>query len=216
MNLDLSLDLADLEFTEVGTWPGVVKALCLAGAAVAVLAAGYPLAVADRRTELAKAEMREADLRSHFADRREAAAGLAAHRASLVEANGALAEMLARLPADTEVPGLVEDITRAAADNDLAIGRIDLAEERQAGFYRELPIVVEVVGDYHDIGSFAGDIARLSRLVTLHDFELVPRSGPRNLGLTIEVRTYRHAPATRHSTSHGEAGLDRERERSSR
>ena len=185
MNLDLSLDLADLELAEVGTWPGVVKALCFAALTAATLAVGYPLVVADKRAELARSEVLEADLRSQIKDGRTAVAGLAARRTGLAEANGALAEMLDRLPSVTEVPGLVEDITRAATDNGLAIDRIDLAEERQAGLYQELAIVVDVAGDYHDLGSFTGDIARLSRLVTLHDFDLAPRSGPRDLGLTL-------------------------------
>ena len=191
---DLSMDLTELDMSRVGEWPCAVKALCLVALAAIVFALGYLLFIADARAELAHAEHREDDLRREFADIGTAVAGLADQRARDATASAALAEMIERLPSDTEVPGLVEDITRAAVDNDLAIDRIDLADERQTGFYRELPIVIGVVGDYHDLGKFAGDIARLSRLVTLHDFDLTPRSGPRNLALTIEARTYRYAP----------------------
>ena len=37
----------------------------------------------------------------------------------------------------------------------------------QAIFARELPTSVRLVGTYHDFGAFAGDIGRLSRIVTL-------------------------------------------------
>ena len=193
MNVDLSMELADLRIAEIGSWPGAVKALCFGFLATTVLALGYLVVIADKRAGLAGAEHREVDLRHEFATLAATASGMAAHRTSLAEAEAALEESLARLPIDTEVPGLVEDITRAALDHDLAIDRIELGSERQAGFYRELPIAIDVAGDYHDIGGFAGDIAGLSRLVTLHDFDLAPRSGPRDLDLTIEARTYRYA-----------------------
>ena len=193
MNVDLSMDLADLEIAEIGSWPGLVKALCSGMLAVTVLALGYFVVIADKRAGLAGAEQREVDLRHEFAALAKTASGLNARRANLAEATDALNEMLARLPIDTEVPGLVEDISRAALDHDLVIDRIELGSERQAGLYRELPIAIGVAGDYHDIGGFAGDIAGLSRLVTLHDFDLTPRSGPRDLDLAIEARTYRYA-----------------------
>lgn len=197
MNVDLSMDLADLEIGEIGSWPGAVKALCCGILATAVLALGYFVVIADKRAGLAGAEQHELDLRHEFAVLAKTASGLAARRAGLAEATNALGEMLARLPIDTEVPGLVEDITRAALDHDLVIDRIELGSERQAGLYRELPIAIDVAGDYHDIGGFVGDIAGLSRLVTLHDFDLTPRSGPRDLDLAIEARTYRYAEDVR-------------------
>ena len=187
------MNLADLDIADVGSWPGAVKALCFGLLAMAVLALGYLVAIADKRAALADAEHREIEVRRELAALAATASGLAAHRTRLAEAEAALDESLARLPIDTEVPGLVEDITRAALDHDLVIDRIELGAERQAGFYRELPIAISVAGDYHDIGGFAGDIAGLSRLVTLHDFDLTARSGPRDLDLTIEARTYRYA-----------------------
>ena len=193
MNVDLSMDLTDLEIAEIGTWPGVVKAVCFGILATTVLALGYFVVIADKRAGLAGAEQREVDLRREFTVIAKTASGLNARSANLAEATVALGEMLVRLPIDTEVPGLVEDISQAALDHDLVVDRIELGSERQAGLYRELPIAIGVVGDYHDIGGFAGDIAGLSRLVTLHDFDLTPRSGPRNLDLAIEARTYRYA-----------------------
>ena len=193
MNVDLAMDLANLEIDDIGSWPGVVKALCFAILGTTVLALGYLVAIADKRAGLADAEQREVDLRHEFAALAKTASGLNARRASLAEATHALNEMLARLPIETEVPGLVDDISQAALDHDLVIDRIELGPERQAGLYRELPIAIGVVGDYHDIGAFAGDIAGLARMVTLHDFDLTPRSGPRDLELAIEARTYRYA-----------------------
>lgn len=203
------MDLADLDVAEMGSWPGAVRALCFGILAVTVLALGYVVLIADKRAGLVGAEQREVDLRHEFAALARTTSGLSTRRARVAEATAALDEMLARLPADNEVPGLVEDISRAALDHDLIIDRIELGPERQAGFHRELPIAIGVVGDYHDIGGFAGDIAGLSRLVTLHDFDLTPRSGPRGLDLVIEARTYRYVDEAPGPPTPAAARLDR-------
>ena len=57
----------------------------------------------------------------------------------------------------------------------------------------ELPIAIRVSGRYHDIGSFAADIANLSRIVTLHNVNLVAAkelSGV--LAMEATARTYRY------------------------
>ena len=189
----MSFDLSDLDLADMGSWPKVVKALCCTVVAAVLLASGYVVAIVDKRAELALAEGRESDLRHEFEGKRRKAADLAPQRTVHDAVQASFAEMVRRLPVSTEVPGLIEDITRAAVDNRLAIERIDLADERQVDFYRELPIDIGVSGDYHDLGAFVSVIAALPRLVTLHDFDLAPRDGPRDLALAIEARTYRHA-----------------------
>jgi Tfp pilus assembly protein PilO len=105
--------------------------------------------------------------------------------------------MLRQLPSDTEVPGLIEDITLAALDNGLTIESIDLQQERKAEFYVELPITIVVSGEYHDIGAFVSAVANLSRIVTLHDFEIKPSPSPANLKMSIVAKTYRYSARRR-------------------
>ena len=100
--------------------------------------------------------------------------------------------MLRQLPSDTEVPGLIEDITLAALDNGLVIESIDLQPERKAEFYVELPITIVVSGEYHNIGAFVSGVANLSRIVTLHDFNIKPVKSPTNLKMSIVAKTYRY------------------------
>jgi len=100
--------------------------------------------------------------------------------------------LLRQLPSDTEVPGLLEDITRTALDNELKIESISLQSERQTEFYVELPIDIVVEGDYHKIGSFVSGVANLSRIVTLHDFVIAPQNSSMELKMVIMAKTYRY------------------------
>ena len=190
--MDLSVDLGNLDLADIGAWPAWLRIAAIGALAVAVAMAGHGLVLAAKTGELAAAEAREAALREEFQRKRVLADALEIERAKRDATAAAFANLLRRLPAQTEVPSLVEDITRAAVASDLMIGSIDLAEERHAEFYAELPIDIVVSGDYHRLGAFAAALAALSRTVTVHDFALQPRDGPANLTLTIAAKTYRY------------------------
>jgi type IV pilus assembly protein PilO len=157
-----------------------------------VLGAGYYFYLTDKQTLLDRAEAQELDLRRDFEIKSEKAANLAEYRAQKVQLEITFGALLKQLPKDTEVPGLLDDITTTAVDNDLTIESIGLQSEKQLEFYVELPIDIVVEGDYHKIGSFVSGVAALSRIVTLHDFALEPQGSPLNLKLRILAKTYRY------------------------
>lgn len=192
LNIPRGADIRNLDCSDVGAWPMPLKALCFTLTAALALLGGYALVLSDQRAELAAAEHREHALRREIAAKRPQAATLPTAHAQREHAEAALATMRQRLPARTEVPGLIEDISRAAVANGLGVERIELAEERPANLYIELPIAIVVRGGYHQFGAFAAAIAALPRLVTLHDFELATGEGTDNLTLSITAKTYRY------------------------
>ena len=56
--------------------------------------------------------------------------------------------------------------------------------------FAELPITVRVTGGYHDLGSFASDISKLSRIVVLNDLQLQGKDGA--LAMDAVAKTYRY------------------------
>lgn len=187
-----NFDLSDLDFNNVGSWPGAVKAIVLLFLFVAVLGGGYYLHLTDKQKVLEQAERKEADLRQDFEKKSFQAANLDAYRKQKDEMEATFGALLRQLPSDTEVPGLLEDITRTALDNELTIESIDLAPEKRTEFYVELPIDIVVEGNYHKIGAFVSGVANLSRIVTLHDFTVAPQDSPQHLKMTILAKTYRY------------------------
>ncbi|MEQ8486615.1 MAG: type 4a pilus biogenesis protein PilO [Pseudomonadales bacterium] len=187
-----NFDLADLDVNNIGAWPAAVKGIVMVLALLLVLGGGYYLYVTDKQTVLGQAQMKETELRQDFEAKSFQAANLEAYRQQKIEMQTAFDGMLRQLPSDTEVPGLLEDITRTALDNELRIESIDLQEERRTEFYVELPIQIVVEGNYHKIGSFVSGVANLSRIVTLHDFTIVPQDSPNQLKMSILAKTYRY------------------------
>jgi len=187
-----NFDLADLDVNNIGSWPAAVKAIVMGLAFVLVLGGGYYFYLTEKQTTLERAQLTERDLRQDFEAKSFKAANLEAYRAQMVEMETTFESLLRQLPSDTEVPGLIEDITRAALDNELKIESIDLQDEQRTEFYVELPIQIVVEGNYHKIGSFVSAVANLSRIVTLHNFNIEPQQSPLNLKMSILAKTYRY------------------------
>lgn len=187
-----NFDLNDLDFNNIGSWPGPVKLILMVLAFALVLGAGYYFYLTDKQTLLERAEAKEVELRADYEVKAEKAANLEEYRSQKQQMEATFGALLKQLPQDTEVPGLLDDITRSALDNELTIESIDLQQERQLEFYVELPIDIVVEGNYHKIGTFVSGVAALSRIVTLHDFTLEPQDSPLNLRLKILAKTYRY------------------------
>ena len=183
-------DLSDLDVNNIGGWPGPVKVIVMLLLAALVIGGGYYFYLTAKQKNLEVVQAKELELRKSFEDKSFQATNLEAYRQQKTEMEATFGALLKQLPKDTEVPGLLEDITRTALDNELKIDSIDLEDERRTEFYVELPIKVVVEGGYHKLGSFVSGVANLSRIVTLHDFEIVPKGS--RLTMNIEAKTYRY------------------------
>ena len=186
-------DLTGLDFENIGSWPIAVKVfiwiLLLAG----VLVAGYYYHIEDMRLELAKVQAKEESLKNEFEKKAFQAANLEAYRQQMVEMEESFGALVSQLPSETEVPGLLEDITNKGLLNGLQISAIDLQKEQAREFYIELPISITAQGSYHDLGAFISGMAGLPRIVTLHDFEISAKGKDANsLGMKILAKTYRY------------------------
>ncbi len=189
-----AIDYAELDINSAGSWPVVVRRAAIAVVFLISLLVGYGLLVAPQSERQASAVNAEAALLDRYARLAFQAANLTTYREQMAALNTSLAELLAQLPGDAEVPALLEEITLLANGSGLAVESLTLQDERQAAFYTELPIALKVTGGYHDFGNFVAGLAALPRIVTLHDFSVVAASDG-SLTLTIEALTYRYQRA---------------------
>lgn len=191
------IDVNNIDFNNVGSWPGALKfivgVLLLAG----LLFAGYHFHLKDLQVVLERSEAQEITLRKDFEAKSLRAANLEAYKEQLVEIEERFGTLLKQLPEDTEVPGLLEDITQMGLNSGLEFESITLQPEKSTQFYIELPIRIVVQGSYHDIGTFVSSVASLPRIVTLHDFNISPVSAGNGdvLKMSILARTYRYNEA---------------------
>ena len=186
-------DLSDLDFDNLGSWPLAVKVIVAILLFVLVVVGGYYYHIEALQKQLESRQAEELDLRRDFENKAFEAANLEAYKLQMVEMEESFGALVSQLPSDTEVPGLLEDITSKGELNGLAISTIDLLAEVPQEFYIELPIQIVAVGSYHDLGAFISGMAGLPRIVTLHDFNIKsPGSNTNMLQMNILAKTYRY------------------------
>ncbi len=188
------IDINDLDTNNMGSWPPAIKALAGILLMILVLSLGYSFSISDLQSHLELKREEESTLKEQFANKAHMAANLELYTQQMKEMENSFGVLLRQLPSDTEVPGLLEDITRTGLGSGLEFEEIKLLPENTQQFYIELPIQITVTGAYHDLATFVSGVAGLPRIVTLHDFDLAPANpeGGTKLRMSILAKTYRY------------------------
>lgn len=186
-------DIADINLDNIGTLPVAIKFILGALLFALVLTGGYYYHIKKLQQSLASVQSQEEQLKQEFEKKAFQVANLDAYRRQMVEMEESFGALISQLPSDTEVPGLLEDITNKGLLNGLEISSIDLQPEVAREFYVELPIAISARGSYHDLGAFISGMAGLPRIVTLHDFTIrADRENGSMLDMAITAKTYRY------------------------
>jgi type IV pilus assembly protein PilO len=196
--MDLN-QLNELDFNNIGEWPGIAKGVVILLLCGAAAGAWYYFDTQDQIKGLRAVEAEELDLRAEFEKKQEKAANLDAYRQQLEEMKESFGAMLRQLPDRTEVASLLVDVSQTGLASGLEFELFRPTGEQLKDFYAELPIEIEVNGQYHDFGRFISGLAALPRIVTIHDVDIKPLAGraaadagTTELGLKATVKTYRY------------------------
>jgi type IV pilus assembly protein PilO len=159
-----------------------------------LLGLGYNFYILDMENQLDAKVAEEETLKQQYTAKAFQASNLEAYTAQMKEMETSFGAMLRQLPSDTEVPGLLEDITRTGLGAGLEFEEIKLLPEVTQQFYIELPIQITVTGNYHDLATFVSGVASLPRIVTLHDFDVkaATEGDTSKLRMSILAKTYRY------------------------
>jgi len=186
-------DVNDIDWENMGSWPLVGKAVFCTVIAVTLLVGGYFMLLEPMQLKLSREVKQESQLKKDFENKAFQVANLEEYRAQMVEMELSFESILKQLPRDTEVPGLIDDISLAALNNGLDLKVISPQKQISTEFYNELPIEIEVEGDYHELGAYVSSVASLPRIVTLHDFSISTKGKNSDLlSLKILAKTYRY------------------------
>lgn len=197
LNFDFSnFDINDIDFENMGSWPKPAKVAMALVVAVAVAITSYFLLVSGKITELDRAIASEQQLRNTYRVKYGAAVNLDSYKKQMVDMEENFSLLLKRLPTSHETPGLLDDITYVGTTSGLTFIKINWLPEVENEFYTELPIQIEVLGDYHEFGQFVSKVAALPRIVTLHDFSIIDADAGQ-LRLNVVAKTYRYKEQTK-------------------
>lgn len=201
-NLNLS-ELSDeiasqfrgLDPNEPGQWPILPQFAMWVVAAVAIVVAGWFLILTNEADALEAERNKEPQLKQTYRNKLGQAVNLGELRKQRLQVQEYVTQLEKQLPGKAEMDALLSDINQAGLGRALQFELFRPGQVVVKDYYAELPIAIRVTGRYHDIGAFAGDIANLSRIVTLHGLNIsVPKGGEGagTLGMDATARTYRY------------------------
>ncbi len=185
-------DLNNLDLKNVAQAPLGVKFLLLVVLAIAIVALGYYMDWSGGLNELDGARAEEQSLRETYMTKRRQAINYDAYKARYRDTEQALAAMVRQLPNKAEIDALLTDVNQAGVSRGLEFDLFRPENEVVTDFYATLPVTIKVSGGYHDLAYFASDVAKLPRIVTMHDIVLTPALTGGRLTMDANIRTYRY------------------------
>ncbi len=185
-------DFRRLNPNDVGTWPLIPKITALVAVFAALLAAGWWFVWQDQLDALELKRNEETKLKEEFLSKKQQAVNLELHKQQLNEIDRSFGALLKQLPNKAEVESLLVEINQSGMGRGLQFELFKPGAEIVKDFYAELPISVRLTGSYHDFGAFAGDIGRLSRIVTLNNLSIASQQKDGTMVLDAVTKTFRY------------------------
>ncbi len=191
-------ELNNLDFNNIGNASNPIKYGFLTIAFIAIIGAGLYFDTQKQLDNLKKTQSKESTLKSEFSVKASQAAKLDLYKEQLAEMKASFQAILRQLPERTDVESLLVDVSQTGLANGLEVKKFKPSAEEKKGFYAELPISLEVKGDFHDLASFISGVAALPRIVTMHNLKLKlldnkeKGASKQKLQMTATAKTYRY------------------------
>lgn len=194
-NVDFQAIADDFRYmnpNDPGAWPLVPKVTVLFSVFVLLLLAGWWFVWNDQLIELENKQREEVTLKQQYLDKKRQAVNLDLYKQQLAEIDRSFGALLKQLPDKSEIEALLIEVNQAGLGRGLQFELFRPGQEQVKDFYAELPITVKINGNYHDLGAFAADIAKLPRIVTLNNIAITPLKDGGLLSLDATTKTFRY------------------------
>lgn len=185
------MNINELDFETVGSWPALYRGVFIALVCAILSGAFFYYITTPQLEKLELVEQKELALKNNFKAKAALSANLEAYRAQMVEINVILNGLLNKLPSKKEIASLLDDISFIGANNGLQFKSINWGVVTDQELSVEVPISIQVVGSYQELGKFAADIAALPRIVILDNVRLA-KGTKELLTLNVIAKTYRY------------------------
>lgn len=181
----------DLNGLHPGLWPIAPRILSAFGLILFVIVAGWYFYWDGQLVELDAGQQEEQKLKDSFKQKMQQAISLDALKEQRKLVLQYVATMEKQLPSKAEMAALLSEITQAGVGRSMTFENFKPGQIVAKDYYAELPIDIKLTGNYHDMGEFASDIARLSRIVTLNNLSITTGKDA-TLILDVVAKTFRY------------------------
>ncbi|MPM32432.1 hypothetical protein SDC9_78994 [bioreactor metagenome] len=191
----LQRQFTNLDPKDPALWPILPKILLCAMIAIAVVGGAWYFWLQEYEEQLQAEEAKEVTLRDEYTKKLTKAISLEALKKQREQVQQYVTQLEKQLPSKAEMSALLSDINQAGLGRSLQFETFRPGQVVAKDYYAELPITLRVSGQYPDMGSFAADIAQLSRIVTLNNISIAPQNakdGRSGLVMDATAKTFRY------------------------
>jgi type IV pilus assembly protein PilO len=122
--------------------------------------------------EITSLEQKLQGLEKKLATAKMNAAELGKFQAKMQEAEAQFKIAMSALPEKEEIPALLTSVSKSGQEVGLEFLLFEPKAEARREFYAEIPVAMNIRGDYHNLAIFFDKVARLSRIVNIHNITI--------------------------------------------
>jgi type IV pilus assembly protein PilO len=157
-------------------WPLLPRLTIFAAFGIAIFFIFWYLCLSKFSNDLEVVRDEEASLRDSYTLKIGRASSLDMYKKQKIQVAQYVLTLERQLPGKAEIENLLSDINQSGIGRGLQFELFRPEKESIKDYYSEQPISIKVIGSYAAIGAFASDIAHLSRIVTLNNIIITPKS----------------------------------------
>jgi len=185
------------------------------GLLLVLIGAGhYFLIYTDQAKELKKLDKQLAKLEEELQEKREIAGNLSKFKKRVEFLEQKLEEKKKNLPDNANMDQLLKTLNELSEKSDIRITKFTPMSEVRRNFYAEIPVQMQIEGNYHEIATFFDKISKEERIINVSNIELgkpEERSGKMVLSAACQAKTFRAVPEAMQKAAQAKAGKRRAR-----
>jgi type IV pilus assembly protein PilO len=141
--------------------------------------------------EITQLDERLQGLEKKLATAKVNAAELGKFQAKMQEAEAQFKVAMRALPEREEIPSLLTSVSKSGQEVGLDFLLFEPKGETRREFYAEIPVAMNIRGDYHNLAIFFDKVARLSRIVNINNITINRDKDPKELSTACTAVTYK-------------------------
>jgi type IV pilus assembly protein PilO len=175
-----------------GLTPGQ-KVLLFAGTLLVLGAAFYYLKFQGQLDSITQIKAQITDQRNKLASLKAAVTKVQALEKEIAQSDEELTRLLMLLPDQKEIPGLLENVSRLGSKVGLENILFQPQPEVMQEFYATIPIRLDLLGTFNDLGVFLDSISKLDRILKVESLTLTRQKDKQGalLQVACNIVTYR-------------------------
>jgi len=150
----------------------------------------YWLAYMPKFEEINKKEAELSEFQDKLESAKQQARDIEKFRNDMREAENEFRLVKRSLPEGKEIPSLLISISRSGHEAGLEFLLFERKDAVSKEFYAEIPVAIRVAGGYHNVGEFFDKVAKLNRIVNIHNIKMIASASSGVKEMSCTATTY--------------------------